>query len=184
MKSEVSININDKIKVKLTDYGKELYRGYLAEINALIRLPISPRVLEFDENGYTTFQLWEFMNIFGSEMFMGNKNIIEDNEIIYEYDKYKQQVVGEPYYQDKRSGADTVKFNIEATMQYCWANHFCSLLREMERCGNIGHCSMLGFLADGDGTFRPRFNIDLDYEQKQPKSENTEVKVEKVYSWE
>ena len=48
-----SINLNDDVKVKLTDYGRDLL--------AKKRLTRQP-----DEAGYIKFQLWELMNIFGS----------------------------------------------------------------------------------------------------------------------
>lgn len=59
-----------------------------------------------------------------------------------------------------------VKFTIEATMDERWVNDFCSMLNHMEMCGAIGHSSFVGFYADGDGDFRPHFNIDRDFEIK------------------
>ena len=47
------INLNHEVKIKLTDYGRDLL--------AKKRLTRQP-----DEAGYTKFQLWELMNIFGS----------------------------------------------------------------------------------------------------------------------
>lgn len=46
-----------------------------------------------------------------------------------------------------------------------WVNDFCSMLKWMETCGKIGHSSIVGFYADGDGDFRPKFEIDCDYEE-------------------
>lgn len=65
-----------------------------------------------------------------------------------------------------------VKFNIEVTMEDRWVNDFCSMLKWMEHCGTIGHSSFVGFYADGDGDFRPKFSIGIDFEQKDgiPKS--------------
>jgi hypothetical protein len=48
-----SVNLNHEVKIKLTDYGRDLL--------AKKRLTRQP-----DEAGYTKFQLWELMNIFGS----------------------------------------------------------------------------------------------------------------------
>lgn len=59
-----------------------------------------------------------------------------------------------------------VKFTIEATMDERWVDDFCSMLNHMERCGDIGHSSLVGFYADGDGNFRPHFNIDRDFKVK------------------
>ena len=46
-----------------------------------------------------------------------------------------------------------------------WVNDFCSMLHWMESCGNLGHSSIVGFYADGDGDFRPKFEFDRKYEQ-------------------
>lgn len=58
-----------------------------------------------------------------------------------------------------------VTFNIKVTMNERWVNDFCSMLRWMESCGNIGHSSLVGFYSDGDGDFRPKFEIDIEYKK-------------------
>lgn len=60
---------------------------------------------------------------------------------------------------------NTVTFNIEVTMRERWVNDFCSMLKWMESCGNMGHSSIVGFYSDGDGDFRPKFKFDREYEQ-------------------
>ena len=55
-------------------------------------------------------------------------------------------------------------FNIKATMNERWVDDFCSMLNWMQHCGNIGHSSMVGFYSDGNGDFRPKFEIDKEYE--------------------
>ena len=32
--------------------------------------------------------------------------------------------------------------------------------------GNLGHSSVVAFYSDGDGDFRPNFDIDIEYEKK------------------
>lgn len=54
-------------------------------------------------------------------------------------------------------------FNIEITMNERWVDDFCSFLKYMESCGNSGHSCIVGFYADGDGDFRPKFNINIEY---------------------
>ncbi len=54
-------------------------------------------------------------------------------------------------------------FNIEVTMSERWIDNFCSMLKYMERCGNIGHSALVGFYSDGDGDFRPKFKIDTEF---------------------
>lgn len=58
-----------------------------------------------------------------------------------------------------------VEFNIKVSMEERWVNDFCSMLKWMESCGNLGHSSVVGFYADGDGDFRPKFVIDYEYEK-------------------
>lgn len=53
---------------------------------------------------------------------------------------------------------------IKATMKERWVKDFCSFLKYMEYCGNVGHSAAVGFFADGDGDFHPKFEIDTDYE--------------------
>ena len=54
-------------------------------------------------------------------------------------------------------------FNIEVTMNERWVDDFCSMLKWMESCGNLGHSSIVGFYSDGDGDFRPKFKIDTEF---------------------
>lgn len=58
-----------------------------------------------------------------------------------------------------------ITFNIKVTMNERWVNDFCSMLKYMEYCGDIGHSSIVGFYSDGDGDFRPKFEIDTNYEE-------------------
>lgn len=60
---------------------------------------------------------------------------------------------------------EKVTFNITATMNKRWANTFCSMLKYMENCGEIGHSSGIRFYSDGDGDFRPKFDIDYSFEK-------------------
>lgn len=61
--------------------------------------------------------------------------------------------------------AREVEFTIKVTMNERWVNDFCSMLEWMEWCGAVGHSSLVGFYADGDGDFRPTFEIDREYER-------------------
>lgn len=58
-----------------------------------------------------------------------------------------------------------VEFNIKVTMKDRWVNDFCSMLKWMESCGNMGHSSVTAFYSDGDGDFRPKFEFDREYEK-------------------
>ena len=54
-------------------------------------------------------------------------------------------------------------FNIEVTMNERWIDDFCSMLKWMESCGNLGHSSIVGFFSDGDGDFHPKFKINTKF---------------------
>ena len=56
-------------------------------------------------------------------------------------------------------------FNIEVTMEERWVDDFCSMLKWMESCGNLGHSSIVAFYSDGDGDFHPKFNIDIKFDK-------------------
>ena len=76
---EVKINLNEKVKFKLSERGQEIYRhrydGYGIEYN---------REPELDDNGYMEMQLWVFMQTFGEHMIMGMSEVLNPLEIIYE----------------------------------------------------------------------------------------------------
>lgn len=82
-KLTVRVNINDKVSIKLTEYGKEILQKYYQN-----NLPkhLIPEI----KNDDMDFMLWEIMQIFGEFLFMGNTEIpFEDNRIILEILKYK-----------------------------------------------------------------------------------------------
>ncbi|MGF7002427.1 hypothetical protein M2149_000803 [Lachnospiraceae bacterium PFB1-21] len=60
---------------------------------------------------------------------------------------------------------------IKATMNERWIDDFCSFLNYMEKCGNVGHTGIVSFLADGDGDFRPKFEIDTKYNKTDGRTE-------------
>ena len=77
----VKINMNDSIKVKLTDLGKEIYYH---QFDDCIRAgaKIKPHFPEVDEDGYTMFQLWNFIELYGEHIGVTKPNVIEPLEII------------------------------------------------------------------------------------------------------
>lgn len=56
-----------------------------------------------------------------------------------------------------------IEFNIKVKMDERWVNDFCSMLHYMQNCGDIGHSSVVGFYADGDGDFRPKFEFNREF---------------------
>ena len=63
------------------------------------------------------------------------------------------------------------KFFIECEMEDRWVDDFCSMLKYMEHCGKMGHSDWVALYADGDGDFRPKFDIKTEYIEKKPVNE-------------
>lgn len=75
-------NINYIIKVKLTDLGKDIFYHQHDEFNKRHGSEvIKPRFPEVDEDGFTKFQLWEFMQIYGPHISIVGNPFIEHNNI-------------------------------------------------------------------------------------------------------
>ena len=84
----MKINLNDEIKVKLTEHGKHIINSYYTDAfkevnekyNAHLQVPFE---IEMDEEGYSEFQLHEFMHIFGPYVYVGAPGeVIEPLDII------------------------------------------------------------------------------------------------------
>lgn len=83
-------NINDCIKVKLTAKGKKIIQEDYEQLCASYpNLDIKMRYVE-DADGYTEFQLWDFMRLFGSHLYCGSPCYIEKNQIILEELEWSQ----------------------------------------------------------------------------------------------
>jgi len=88
--ASVRINLNEVVKFKLTDFGKDIFYHQFDSVNEYVRKHggkqqlIKPRMPEIDEAGYTRMQLWSFMELYGSYFSMTEPNVIEPLEIIYE----------------------------------------------------------------------------------------------------
>jgi hypothetical protein len=60
-------NINDCVRVKLTDLGKDVYYHQYDETNDYYdRQIFKPHYPAVDKEGYTEFQLWELMKLYGT----------------------------------------------------------------------------------------------------------------------
>lgn len=63
------VNLNDKVRVKLTD------RGYVSYVLEHKRKP------ELDADGYLVAQLWVLMADFGPHLYMGGLQLFENNNL-------------------------------------------------------------------------------------------------------
>ena len=82
--SEIRLNLNDIVKVRLTDLGREIYHQYYNINRRYGKIICNPVLPEEDEAGYMKFQLWVFMSIYGNYIGMTKPNVIDPIEIIYE----------------------------------------------------------------------------------------------------
>ena len=79
------INLNDRIKVKLTPLGAEIYYHQYDDIHKdypKMKKHLQSSLPKVDENGYTEFQLWHFMELYGEHIGMCKKNVISPLDII------------------------------------------------------------------------------------------------------
>ena len=69
------LNLNSIVKVKLSDKGKDIFYHQFDDINKSISARgcriIEPRFPDVDNEGYSRFQLWNFMNIYGDYFKLG-----------------------------------------------------------------------------------------------------------------
>lgn len=76
------INLNSTIKVKLTPFGDDIYYHKHDDLIEFTKergvKPLERTMPKKDEEGFTKFQLHDFMNTFGKYMTVGQKNVIED----------------------------------------------------------------------------------------------------------
>lgn len=86
IKISKKINLNDKIKVKLTLLGAEIYYHQYDEVNKRIKenggTELEPIMPQIDKDGYTEFQLWYFMELYGEHIGIYKPNVIESLDII------------------------------------------------------------------------------------------------------
>lgn len=78
----MEFNINDIVKVKLTDVGLRIHKErwkVLNKRNPSVFHSYSPPVV--DENGYTRYQMWELMERYGSAVGLA-KHLPFETEIV------------------------------------------------------------------------------------------------------
>lgn len=86
--NEIRINLNEVVKVKLTDLGKDIYYHRFDELNQRCgRIVCEPSFPKEDAEGYTKFPLWHFIELYGEHMGMTMPNMIKPLEIIYKLPK-------------------------------------------------------------------------------------------------
>lgn len=66
----IPYNINRRVKVYLTEYGRAILTRLSSD---------EPKYDQLDSDGYYTFQLWQLMQIFGSQIGVGIPQVFENN---------------------------------------------------------------------------------------------------------
>ena len=70
----MKINLNQRVQVQLTEKGKESYKTYLESL--FIHKKYWPEQFNIVET-----ELWQIMEIFGRDCFLGSKNLFVNNEL-------------------------------------------------------------------------------------------------------
>ncbi len=80
-------NINDPVWLKLTSYGQTVLRDWIENIPVPSSWTSADRevVIKMHDagEGWSEFQIWELMQIFGPKMDHGAEQMFEDNAIYY-----------------------------------------------------------------------------------------------------
>ena len=77
----VKTNLNLYIRVKLNDYGKQIHHDYWEDICRETNVPYE---LKVDEEGYSSFQIHDFMTIFGEYAHLGGKPFLATLDVLIE----------------------------------------------------------------------------------------------------
>jgi len=78
---KIIINLNDNVRFKLTDLGREIYYHQFDDLIAK-GVQIRPEYPEEDADGYASMQLWEFVELYGPHIGMAKQNVIEPLNLI------------------------------------------------------------------------------------------------------
>ena len=90
--AEFRFNVNDRIKVKLTDRGRQILNEHITECDRLCCLSehYIPDCYREDEDGYIHPQMWHFISIFGKYFANGAPLVIERNGIVINEEDLKE----------------------------------------------------------------------------------------------
>ena len=71
MSDFMKFNMNDKVKVKLTEHGRKVHREEHEKLFAGQKYSHVYSPPEEDSDGYSTWQMWQLMSSFGEWIYMG-----------------------------------------------------------------------------------------------------------------
>lgn len=80
------LNLNDRVKVKLTPFGAEIYYNRYDFLKSSIRaiggVCTEPKMPKIDEDGYTEMTMWQFIELYGKDIGKINREVINPLDII------------------------------------------------------------------------------------------------------
>ena len=82
----MQFNINEIVRVRLTDHGRAMHKADHKIFWDSVGVLISPSYVppKEDENGWSEWQLWSLMQSFGNHLSLGGKNCFETTIEIFE----------------------------------------------------------------------------------------------------
>jgi hypothetical protein len=73
----VEFNLNGYVQVKLTDHGRRIHREWHDELDKFARGHIGIYTPPEEKDGWSRWQAWELMSIFGDHCYNGCKTPFE-----------------------------------------------------------------------------------------------------------
>ena len=78
---KIIINLNDNVRFKLTDLGREIYYHQFDDLIAT-GVQLRTKYPEEDADGYVSMPLWQFVELYGPHIGMAKQNVIEPLNLI------------------------------------------------------------------------------------------------------
>lgn len=89
MPCHLPFNINENVRVKLTARGREIHRQRYEPLCAKTGLTYRPKTEDAD--GWSVWQLWDLMNLFGSAIQLGKSDLPFSTQIeVNFHDEYQK----------------------------------------------------------------------------------------------
>lgn len=83
-----AFNLNDRIKVKLNKWGFEIWKNDHERHNFIASETFETIKQRYtDDKGYSEFQTWDFMRIFGQHFTMGFNQPLEDMNVFVDVEE-------------------------------------------------------------------------------------------------
>ena len=86
------VNLNDKIRVKLTPKGAEIFYHRYDDLhkrlmrNENVTSPLNPKMPQIGKDGFTSFQLWDLINLYGQHINIASENVFSAISLYFDDD--------------------------------------------------------------------------------------------------